>query len=97
MTGTPTDEQLVAAILDATATLSTREVEPRTGISSQTIKRWRRGHWSQLQAETRVKAIAYLERVGKLPEAGPVAPLPDAERQRLIGLLEEALVMLRKG
>lgn len=98
----PTDQQLVAAIMDATAHLSLRDRERATGLSHATFQRFGHGHgtrygWKVLQRDTRAKVTAYLERVGKMPAAVPTAPLSDPDRARLLELLEEAVRMLKAG
>ena len=90
----PTDRQLVTAILDATANLSLRERERKTGISHASFDRWTRGDWKQLQGETRERVVRYLGRAGKMPEP-PREALTDAERARLLELVEEMARILR--
>ncbi len=98
----PTDRQLVEAIMDATANLSLRERERKTGLSHATFDRFGRGHgtprgWKQLQGKTRQQVIAYLKRVGKLPEGPSPLPLSATERARLLELVEEMAKVLRGG
>lgn len=94
------DQQLVTAILDATSSMSLRERERATGVSHATFQRFANGFgskngWKALQGKTRKSVVAYLERAGKMPEPILSVPVPDAERARLIGLLEEALRLLK--
>lgn len=96
----PTDRQLVDAIMDATANLSLRERERKTGISHATFDRLGRGYgaprgWKQLQGKTRVAIIRYLKRVRRLPEGAPATPLNGDERARLLELVEEMGRILR--
>ena len=87
---TPTDDALIAAILEATATLSTRERSRVTGISHTSFSRWRQGDRRALRGETRYKVMRYLE---QHPQAGR-NPLTDRERQRLRSLALEILRIL---
>ncbi len=96
----PTDQQLVSAVLDATANESLRERQARTGLSHFTFARFQAGHgkkggWNYLQGRTRATVIRYLERVGKMPITG-VDPLADADRARLVELWEEMGRILQK-
>ena len=98
----PTDRQLVAALLDATAHLTLRERERATGLSHNTFARFANGYgtpagWKALQARTRNATVRYLERVGRMPEAVSDAPIGSDERARLIELLEEAVRLLKQG
>ena len=65
----PSDRQLIEAILDATANMSTRERSRRTGIGATSFQRWQRGEWALLQARMRKKIIAYLKARGTVPAA----------------------------
>lgn len=91
----PSDAQLVSALLEATATLSLREREAKTGISHNTFRRFQAGDWKVLQRDTRAAISVYLERVGKMPKGIPAVPLTDPERARLLELWEEIGAILR--
>ena len=93
---TPTDAELVAALLDAVSPLSSRQASRAVGISPVTVQRFRSGDWKGMQGRTRLAVLRYLERAGKMPPGGaPPAPLSDAERARALELLRELEALLR--
>lgn len=97
----PTDHQLVAAVLEATANLSLREREAKTGISHASFRRFQQGYghrngWKILQKGTRAAITDYLQRVGKMPAPVPATPLADVDRARLLELWEEMGRVLRR-
>jgi hypothetical protein len=96
----PTDQELVAAVLGATANLSLRERQRATGLSHFTFARFQngyaaRGGWTYLQGRTRATVIRYLERVGKMPREA-AGSLTDADRARLLELWEEMGRILKR-
>src|SRR5688500_3268443 len=97
----PSDQELVSAVLSATANLSLRERQRATGLSHFTFQRFKNGYgekggWNYLQGRTRETVIRYLKRAGKMPVAG-VGPLTETDRARLVELWEEMGRILQKA
>lgn len=78
---TPTDRQLIAALVVATKDKSLREAERATGISHQQISTYRDGESHYLTDGAREKIVRYLNSIGKLPQPRP--RLSDAEIESL--------------